>query len=108
MIRLTSRVTSHDSNKHTTQQPIVRFIDKTTNVKINSASPTTPASSSSTLSPQLIENTNKKSQSQVSIDSGDELDLELDMDELFNDDSYSEQTVQRLKNEIHELTYQDK
>jgi hypothetical protein len=57
IVRLTSRVTSHDSKIHSIQPPIVRFINKTTNSKINSASPTTPASSSSTLSPPLIATT---------------------------------------------------
>jgi len=53
LVRLTSRVTSHESKKYSIQPPMVRFINKTTNSKINSASPTTPASSSSTLSPPL-------------------------------------------------------
>jgi len=57
IVRLTSRVTGHDTKKHLIQPPIVRFINKTTNSKINSASPTTPASSSSTLSPPLIAST---------------------------------------------------
>jgi hypothetical protein len=97
VIRLTSRVTSHDSKKHTTQPSIVRFIDKTTtNVKINSAS---PASSSSTSSPSLIANKRKTSLAQDD-DDDDELNLELNIDELFNDDSYSEQRVQRLKTEL--------
>jgi hypothetical protein len=55
VVRLTSRVTSHESKKHLAQ-PIVRFINKTTESTINSASPTTPASSSSTLSSPLIKN----------------------------------------------------
>ncbi len=101
VIRLTSRVTSHDSKNHTTQPPIVRFIDKTTHTKINSAS---PASSSSTSSPSLIANINNskgnKRKTSLPDDDDNELDLELNIDELFNDDSYSEQTIQRLKTEL--------
>ncbi|CAF3335738.1 unnamed protein product [Rotaria sp. Silwood1] len=122
IIRLTSRVTSHDLNKHTIQPPIVRFINKTTDstiTTINSASPTTPASSSSTLSPPLIASTslgytnnnqNSLEQNEIpSVDDNDddnELDLELDMDELFNDESCSEQTIHRLKAERNEITRQ--
>ncbi|CAF3722522.1 unnamed protein product [Adineta steineri] len=39
-------------------------------------------------------------------DDDDELNLELDIDELFNEDSYSEQTMQRFKSGINELTCQ--
>ncbi|CAF2359561.1 unnamed protein product [Rotaria sp. Silwood2] len=123
IVRLTSRVTSHDSKKHSIQPPIVRFINKTTDstiTTINSASPTTPASSSSTLSPPLVASTSlgdmNTSQNSVeqndipSVDDGDddnnELDLELDIDELFNDDSCSQQTIQRLKAERNEITRQ--
>ncbi|CAF1003042.1 unnamed protein product [Rotaria sordida] len=124
IVRLTSRVTSHDSKKHSTQPPIVRFINKTTDstiTTINSASPTTPASSS-TLSPPLIASTsrgdtnniqNSLEQNEIpSVDDDDdddddnELNLELDMNELFNDDSCSQQTIQRVKAKRNDITCQ--
>jgi len=103
--RLKPTAPSHDSKKHSIQPPVVRFINKTTNSKINSASPTTPASSSSTLSPPLIVSisNNIKKQNQIPSvdDDNDELDLELNIDELFNDDSYSEQTVKNRNERIN-------
>ncbi|CAF1322407.1 unnamed protein product [Adineta steineri] len=121
IVRLSSRVTSHDLKNHSIQAPIVRFINKTTDSTINSTSPTTPASSSSTSSPALHISTdignaaniikNSLQQNELPLvddddDDDDELNLELDIDELFNEDSYSEQTMQRFKSGINELTCQ--
>ncbi|CAF1393760.1 unnamed protein product [Adineta steineri] len=124
IVRLSSRVTSHDLKNHSIQPPIVRFINKTTDSTINSTSPTTPASSSSTSSPALHISTdignaaniikNSLQQNELPLvdddddddDDDDELNLELDIDELFNEDSYSEQTMQRFKSGINELTCQ--
>ncbi|CAF4806499.1 unnamed protein product, partial [Rotaria sp. Silwood2] len=78
--------------KHSTQPPIVRFINKTTDstiTTINSASPTTPASSSSTLSPSLIASTshgdtnniqNSLEQNEIPSVDDDDDDNELDLE----------------------------
>jgi len=91
VVRLASRLTSHEPKNHSTRTPIVRFINKTSDSTINSASPTTPASSSSTLSPPMIAannlKTTKKNSTIENVDDDDEdLDLDLDMEELFADD----------------------
>ena len=55
IVRLTSRVSNHETKKQLTRPPppIVRFINKTTESTVNSTSPT---SSSSTLSSPLTKN----------------------------------------------------
>ena len=95
-IRLTSRVTSHDSS---TQPGIVRFVNKTADSKTNSTSPTTPGSSSSISSPPSLTINELPSGDAVDDDDDDddELDMDLNIDELFDDDPYAEQTVQRSK-----------
>lgn len=93
--------TNHESKKHSIQPPIVRFINKTTNSKINSASPASSSSTSSSPLNKVIQQFSKKYiftfffflQNKLSsiLNDVDKLDLELDMDELFNDDDpYSE------------------
>ncbi|UJR26019.1 hypothetical protein I4U23_007365 [Adineta vaga] len=119
MVRLSSHVTNHNSKEHSIQPPIVRFLNKTTDPTNNSASPTTPASSSSTLSLPLL--TSKDHANHIinsfqpnglpsavdadddddDDDDDDELHLDLNIDELFEDDSYADQTVQRLKVEMN-------
>jgi len=95
VVRLASRLTSHQSKSHPIQTPTVRFLNKTTDSTINSSSPITPASSSSTLSPPLIaststEDTNNLPQNKIPpvLEDG-EIDVEFDIDELFDDDPYS-------------------
>lgn len=38
-----------------------------------------------------------------SIDEDDELDLELDIDELFNEETYSAETIQGFKSEARQI-----
>ncbi|CAF1073855.1 unnamed protein product [Rotaria sp. Silwood1] len=115
VVRLTSRLASHQS--HSVRTPTVRFLNKTTGssmTTLNSSSPTTPASSSSTLSPPLIASTSTEDSNNIqnssrqqieipSIDEDDELDLELDIDELFDDDPYSEENIHGFKSETRQL-----
>jgi hypothetical protein len=101
VVRLASRLTNHPSKSHhPIQTPTVRFLNKTTDSTINSSSPTTPASSSSTLSPPLIASTSTEDVNNISnslpsnkippiLEDG-EIDVEFDIDELFDEDSYSE------------------
>ena len=58
-LHLSSRLTHQNSKNHSNRiaPPIVRFLNKTTDSMTNSASPTTPASSSSTLSSPLAVST---------------------------------------------------
>ncbi|CAF2596187.1 unnamed protein product [Rotaria sp. Silwood2] len=115
LVRLTSRLTSHQSQSHSIRTPTVRFLNKTTGssmTTLNSSSPTTPASSSSTLSPPLIASTSMGDANNIpnsrqieipSIDEDDELDLELDIDELFDDDPYCEENIQGFKSETRQI-----
>jgi len=66
VVRLASRLTNHQSKSHPKQTPTVRFLNKTTDSTINSSSPTTPASSSSTLSPPLIASTSTEDTNSIS------------------------------------------
>jgi hypothetical protein len=67
VVRLASRLTNHPSKSHhPIQTPTVRFLNKTTDSTINSSSPTTPASSSSTLSPPLIASTSTEDVNNIS------------------------------------------
>ncbi|UJR22907.1 hypothetical protein I4U23_025935 [Adineta vaga] len=102
IVRLASRLSNHQTKSQPMQTPTVRFLKKTTDSTINngnSVSPTTPASSSSTLSPPLIAttstgddatNTSKSLQRNTnhSVEDDGEPDLEFDVDELFIDDSH--------------------
>lgn len=111
VVRLASRLTSHDPKNHSTRTPIVRFINKTSDSTINSVSPTTPASSSSTLSPPLIianhssthgSTNNKASTMHHNNDDDDDdqedLDLDLNVEELFADDD-DEHPSKNIKSE---------
>ncbi|CAF0775723.1 unnamed protein product [Adineta steineri] len=109
------RLASRSSNQQTKSQPpplqtpTVRFLKKTTDSTmstINSASPTTPASSSSTLSPPLIASTSTEDANNISkqntipsIDEDDEFDVQFDIEELFDDDPYSEKSIKRFKSD---------
>ncbi|CAF1077164.1 unnamed protein product [Rotaria sordida] len=116
VVRLTSRLTGHQSQSHSIRTPTVRFLNKTSSssmTTLNSSSPTTPASSSSTLSPPLMASTsmgdanniqNSRQQMEIpSIGEDDELDLELDMDELFDDDPYFEENIQEFESGTRQL-----
>ncbi|CAF1410833.1 unnamed protein product [Rotaria sordida] len=116
VVRLTSRLTGHQSQSHSIRTPTVRFLNKTSGssmTTLNSSSPTTPASSSSTLSPPLMASTsmgdanniqNSRQQMEIpSIGEDDELDLELDMDELFDDDPYFEENMQEFESGTRQL-----
>ncbi|CAF0771428.1 unnamed protein product [Adineta ricciae] len=92
-IRLSSRETGHDS----VQPGIVRFVNKTADSKANSTSPTTPGSSSSISSPQPLTINELPSGDTVDDDEDNELDMDLNIDELFDDDPFAEQTMQRSK-----------
>ncbi|CAF0886848.1 unnamed protein product [Adineta ricciae] len=101
IVRLASRLSNQQTKFQQIQTPTVRFLNKTTDssgTAGNSVSPTTPASSSSTLSSPLTattsadDGTNKPSASLQgdaldSIEDDGELDVEFDVDELFNDDT---------------------
>ena len=69
---------------------------------MNSVSPTTPASSSSTLSPPLIASTSTderhsmRNKTPPILEDG-EIDVEFDIDELFTDDQYAEASQQKRK-----------
>ncbi|CAF1948034.1 unnamed protein product [Rotaria magnacalcarata] len=119
VVRLASRLSNHQS--HSIRTPTVRFLNKTSAssmTALNSSSPTTPASSSSTLSPPLIATTSAGDANSIqislqqieipSIDEDDELNLDLDIDELFHDDPYSEENTHGYKSETrHRNTNQD-
>ncbi|CAF1036603.1 unnamed protein product [Adineta ricciae] len=101
VVRLASRLSNQQTKSQQIQTPTVRFLNKTTDssgIAGSSVSPTTPASSSSTLSSPLTattsadDGTNKPSTSLQrdaldSIEDDGELDVEFDVDELFNDDT---------------------
>ncbi len=88
----------------------MRFLNKTTDSTINSSSPTTPASSSSTLSPPLIASTSTEYTNNIPnsvrhdkippICEDGEIDLEFDIDELFKDDSYSKTRQLKINHNI--------
>jgi len=108
VVRLASRLTSHQSKSHPIQTPTVRFLNKTTDSTTNSSSPTTPASSSSTLSPPLIASTSTEDTNNIPsslqqipriLEDG-EIDLEFDIDELFKDDSYSKTRQMKINHNI--------
>jgi hypothetical protein len=106
VVRLASRSISHHSKSHAIQTPTVRFLNKTTDSTINSSSPITSASSSSTLSPPLIASTSTEDTNNIpnslqknEIPPIDEIDVEFDIDELFDDDPYSQ--TRQLKTNHH-------
>ena len=101
-IRLSSRTTSQDS----VQPGIVRFVSKTADSKANSTSPTTPGSSSSISSPPSLAINELPSGDTVdNDDDDDELDMDLNIDELFDDDPFAEQSAQRSKLGINKDAY---
>lgn len=95
-VRLATRFTTDDPKHHQTTRtlPIVRFVNKTSDSRINSASPTTPASSSSTLSSPLVQftshidsrNSNSQEEKLSNNDEEDDFGSDIDVDDLFTDD----------------------